>query len=116
MHKLIEYVCDELQELEDKVAQGNNLSSAEVQYMDMLANTKKNLLKAEEMDEGEYSGNDYYNRSHGRRSYARKRNSMGRYSRDNGMMLDELRSMMDSAPDERTRTEFKRFIDKMEQF
>ena len=110
MHKLMEFVCDEMKELEDKVARDHKLSSAEMQYLDTLAHTKKNLLKAEEMDGGEYSGNDY------RRSYARRRDSMGRYSRDNDRMIEELRSMMESAPDERTRSEFRSFIDKMERY
>lgn len=57
MHKLIEYVCDELDELERKVDKGGKLSASEMQYLDTLAHTKKNLLKAEEMSEDmEYSG------------------------------------------------------------
>jgi len=34
---------------------------------------------------------------------------------DAGDMVDQLRDMMDDAPDERTKMEFKRFIQKMEQ-
>ena len=44
-----------------------------------------------------------------------KRDSMGRYSRANDMMIDELRELMDDAPDEQSRMEFERFIQKMEQ-
>jgi hypothetical protein len=44
-----------------------------------------------------------------------RRDSMGRYSSDNRMMVEELRDLMNEAPDERTKTEFKRFIEKMEQ-
>lgn len=128
MHKLMEYVCDELDELERKVGKDGKLSATEVQYLDMLAHTKKNLLKAEEMSEGEYSG---YSRDGGYSregdSYARgrrnaRRDSMGRYSRsynDGYSMADddmvaELRELMRNAPDERTRTEFQRFIQKLE--
>ena len=51
-------------------------------------------------------------------SYARgrqnaRRDSMGRYSRDDGM-IRELRELMEEAPDERTKMEFERFIRKME--
>lgn len=122
MHKLLEYICDELEELEDKVAKEHKLSSAEIQYMDTLAHAKKNLLKGEEMSDG-YSerGNSYESRYYPdesyRRSYARRRDSMGRYSRrysgDDGMM-ESLRDLMEDAPDEKTRSEFQKFISKME--
>lgn len=109
------------------------LSMTEVQYMDTLAHAKKNLLKGEEMmGESEYSGRMVYDnggmyggRSYNDRSYARKRDSMGRYSRSYSRnnpggysrtgMVDELRRLMNDAPDDRTRMEFQSFIDKMEQ-
>lgn len=138
MHKLIEYICDELEELERKADKDGKLSMAEMQYVDMLAHTKKNLLKAEEMSEdmeysGNYMGSSYArggqggnrggNRMGGRNgSYARgrRRDSMGRYSsegysRAGEDMVAELREMMEDAPDDRTRKEFERFIQKMEQ-
>lgn len=127
MHKLIEYVCDELGELEDKVSREHKLSSTEVQYMDTLAHAWKNLQKGEKMSEesDDYSG-DYGRRyvygypddaSYRGRSYGRKRDSMGRFTRrysgDDGM-LDSLRDLMESAPDERTKAEYRKFISKME--
>lgn len=137
MHKLIEYICDELDELERKADKDGKLSMAEVQYMDTLAHAKKNLLKSEEMmGEDEYSmasgrqsrrgmrdGISY--RYEGEGSYARgrgrnaRRDSMGRYSREgysmaNDEMLYELREMMNEVPDEQTKIEFQRFIKKME--
>lgn len=127
MHKLIDYICDELEELERKAGKDGKLSMAEVQYMDTLAHAKKNLLKAEEMSEDGYSGMypRYYGdgRSYDDRSYARgrgrKRDSMGRYSsRGYSMageeMIDELHGLMEKAPDEMTKREFKKFIDKIE--
>lgn len=161
MHKLIEYICDELEELERKADKEGKLSMAEIQYGDMLAHFKKNLLKSEEMmEESEYSmdggsyeggsyarggnrggdnrggqsrrggmsmrgGNSY--RYEGEGSYARgrgrnaKRDAMGRYSSRGGYsmdgdeMIDELRDLMQDAPDEQTRMEFQRFIQKIEQ-
>ena len=78
MHKLMEYVCDELEELERKAEKGGKLSMAEIQYGDTLAHFKKNLLTADAMTgEGEYG----YSNARGRGSNAR-RDSMGRYSRD----------------------------------
>lgn len=136
MHKLMEYICDELSELERKAEKDGKLSMAEIQYMDTLAHTKKNLLKADEMwEDSEYSnamdgrggdGNSY--RYYPRRmSYARgrgrnaRRDAMGRYSREGGYsygaedMVQELRELMQDAPDDRTRQEFERFIQKIEQ-
>lgn len=139
MHKLIEYVCDELKELERKADKEGKLSAAEVQYMDVLAHAKKNLLTGEAMmEESEYSnsdgsyrggsyrggsyrdgsymmdGNDgsYRGRSYAGRMNAR-RDSMGRYSGDDNMVA-ELRELMQDAPDEQTRKEFERFIQKIE--
>lgn len=148
MHKLIEYICDELEELERKADKDGKLSMAEIQYADTLAHMKKNILKADELwEESEYSmdsGNSYARGGRGngggqsRRggnsyrysnegSYARgrgsnaRRDSMGRYSRQGGYsmagdeMLDELRELMQDAPDEQTRMEFQRFIQRIEQ-
>jgi hypothetical protein len=127
MHKLIDYICDELEELERKADKDGKLSMAEIQYMDTLAHAKKNLMKADEMSEDGYSNRGY---SRGRyyvdgsyndgRSYARgrRRDSMGRYSRGYSMandeMVSELRSLMNDAPDEHTRKEFEKFISKIE--
>lgn len=145
MHKLIEYICDELEELERKADKDGKLSMAEIQYADTLAHTKKNLLKADElweeseysMDGGSYEGrgnsyarggqsrNSYRYSNEGGRSYARgrgrnaRRDSMGRYSSEGysmagDEMINELRELMQDAPDEQTRMEFQRFISKIE--
>lgn len=91
MHKLIEFICDELDDLERKAEKGGKLSMTEVQYMDTLAHAKKNLLKSEEMMDSGYSMDGYsrnrysrdggYSEARGRGRNAR-RDSMGRYSRD----------------------------------
>ncbi len=138
MHKLIKYVCDELDELERKADKDGKLSMAETQYMDVLAHARKNLLTGDAMMEAEddgYSGN-YRGRMYptnggsyadgdvrmGGRSYAGRRNakrdSMGRYSsrgysRDDGM-VSELRELMQDAPTEQVRQEFQRLIDSIE--
>ena len=60
MHKLIDYICDELEQLERKVDKGGKLSTQELQYMDTLAHAKKNLLTGDAMmnpDEYSYDGN-----------------------------------------------------------
>ena len=111
MHKLIDYVCDEMDELERKASKDGKLSMAEVQYLDTLAHTKKNLLKAEEMSDG-YSGRYYDGRSYARRRDSRY--SRRGYSMATEDMADELRTLMENAPDEHTKREFRKFIEKIE--
>ena len=122
MHKLLDYVCDELEELEKKADKGK-LSMSEIEYADKLAHLKKNILRSEElMDEG-YSGENY-SRAYsmdGGMSYARgrgsnaNRDSRGRYSSDRGYsrypryrdgyamdddsVIQELRSLMNEVPE-----------------
>ena len=125
MDKLIDHICDELEELEHKADKGK-LSMAEMQYVDMLAHAKKNLLKGDEMMDGESyadgrmpiyyrarDGRDGMSNARDRRRDSRGRYSSGRYAMANDM-VDELRDMMNDAPDERTRMEFQKFITKME--
>ena len=123
MKALVDFICDELDELERKAEKDGKLSMAEMQYVDMLAHAKKNLMKAEEMSEGEYSSDyrdGYSGRGYSRRgsSYARRRDSMGRYSRGYSMatedMVDELKDLMREAQDEHTKREFQKFINKIE--
>lgn len=119
MHKLLEYICSELEDLERKTEKGDSLTMSEVQYMDTLLHAKKNLLKTEEMmdESGEYSrsyGREYRARGRGRNA---RRDSQGRYADrgySNENMADQLRDMMDDAPDDSTRKELQRFIDKIE--
>lgn len=144
MHKLIDYLCDELEELERKAAKEGKLSMQELQYADTMAHLKKNLLKAEEMSEDKYSNRGYSRRGYAMRgsygdgsyadgdsyadsyprdfvrpdgSYARgrgagaKRDAMGRYSRAD--MSDEIMKLMDKAPDEHTKEELRRIMDRL---
>lgn len=128
MHKLISYICDELDELERKADKDGKLSMSEVQYADTLAHLKKNLLKSEELwDESEYSMDDGMRRSNaGMRegSYARGRRMNGRrgganqygsygYSRT-GDVIEDLRGIMQDLPDDNMRQEVHRLIQKME--
>lgn len=131
MHKLYEYICDELKDLEKKAEKGN-LSMQEIQYGDTLAHFKKNLMAADEMMEDEYGEYSmaYYpmtsyaeegrnrggNRMGGRRaSYARRRDAMGRYSRAaNEDTLNDLHEIMAEAKDGSVKSEIKKLIDKLE--
>ncbi len=142
MHKLMEYICKELEEMERKAEKDGSLSMAEIEYIDKLTHIKKSLLSAEEMwEDSEYSNAGSYEGSYRRSyrggnqgggSYARgrgrnaRRDSMGRYSREGGYsremysrdgaeMVEELRELMQDAPDQQTRQEFQRLIQKLEQ-
>lgn len=141
MHKLMEYVCNELEEYERKAGSGK-LSMQDIEYIDKLAHIKKSLLSADEMwEESEYSmaGDGSYarggNRGGGRSnrggsyegsyaSYARgrgrnaRRDSMGRYSREGYSMAeddfkDELQDLMQSAPNEQIRMKLQRMMSEM---
>lgn len=133
IYDLKEQLCKELEEYGEK----GELTAGTLDVVDKLAHTIKNIDKIiekyeeeEGYSEGSYNNGSYNDDSYGRGnrtynirgSYARgrnaKRDSMGRYSRngsyDNGM-VQELRDLMNEAPDERTRREFQSFISKMEQ-
>lgn len=137
MHKLEELkemLCEELEEYgtSDKLDMGG------LEIVDKLAHAIKNIDKIIESesgyserrgsyrgsyDGGSYDGGSYrgsydggsYGRYSTRRGRNARRDSMGRYSRANDMMVDELREMMNDAPDEQSRMEIERLINKMEQ-
>lgn len=119
MHKLIDYICDELETIEKKAEKGN-LSLSEIDYADKLAHLKKNLLRSEELEDEGYSGDNmrYYSGARGRMSP--RRDSRGRYasepyySMDNHELVSELRNLMNESPNEQTKTEFKHFIQRIE--
>ena len=122
MHKLIDYICDELYALEEKIDRQGKLSGGEIEYGDVLAHFGKNLVKLEEHGNS-YRGNSYMGNSYddgnsyrGRRNARRDR--MGRYSGERGYsrsdLADKMRSLMHDAPDDRTRQEIQRMVEKLE--
>ena len=131
IYELKDMLCEELEEYGKK----DKLDVGGLEIVDKLAHTIKNLDKIiETYEEDGYSG-EYYdgsyddgnmNRNMGgtlrryamrRYSGARgdgrgrgrnaKRDSMGRYSRDGKMMAQELRELMEDAPDEKSRWKCK---------
>ena len=138
LHELKEVLMEELEEYGMK-----EMTVGTLDVVDKLTHTIKNLDKIiEKCEEEEYSGMPYGRedggsyarggrsyarggRSYARggnsyddMSYARRRDSRGRYSRgyysrDKELVAD-LRELMEDAPDERTKQEFKRFIAKIE--
>lgn len=137
VYELKEMLCKELEEYGSK----GELSAGTLDIVDKLAHTVKNLDKIIESyeDEGSYYGGEsyddggmYMNRggrsnrsmaSYRGGSYARGRNarrdSRGRYSREgysrNSDIADQLRDLIEDAPDEKTRQEIQKLVMKMEQ-
>lgn len=121
LYELKERLCEELEEYGSK----DNLDVGALDVVDKLAHAIKNIDKIIENYEG-YSGRSYgrdsryeMRRSYNDGSYRRgrgrnaRRDSMGRYANDT--MIDELRDMMEDAPDEKTRRDIERLISSMEQ-
>lgn len=138
-HEELKKICDtlnrELEHANEKISRaGGNITGDDLSYIDRLTHAiksvKTTIAMMEAEDEGESGyympmyGRSYGDRSYGMRdgnSYARRRDSMGRFtSRRGGMsyddgMVEELRDLMDRAPDEPTRREFQKLITKLEQ-
>lgn len=130
VYDLKEMLCKELEEYGKK----GELSAGTLDIVDKLAHTIKNLDKIiETYEEDEYSnyggsydnGGGMYNRgSYRDGSYARgrgrnaRRDSMGRYSSNGysrtGDMVEQLRNLMNDAPDDRTRQEIQNLVSRME--
>ncbi|SCW26683.1 hypothetical protein SAMN05660484_00040 [Eubacterium ruminantium] len=126
LYELKDNLCEELKKYGKK-----ELSAGSLDVVDKLSHTIKNLDKIiEKYDEDGYSNAVRYNRAnytranYGGMSNARdgrgnsRRENRGRYS-NNGYSYDEemvskLYEIMEDAPDDKTRAEFHRFIQKIE--
>ena len=133
LHELCETLMREIEDANEKVRMGGGkLSAGDIDYVDKLTHAVKSIKTTIAMMEAGdgYSGympRYMYNDGRGYeggRSYARgrrKRDSMGRYSRNDGYsyadgmgeLLDEMRGMMADMPADKQR-EVRMFIDKME--
>ena len=135
LYELKEKLCRELKKYSTE-----EVTTSSLEVIDKLSHAVKNIDKIiekyEEEEGGSYGYNSYepnYRMSNNRgnrgsynNSYARgrgrnaKRDSMGRYSANdgysrNGDIASELRELMMDAPDEQTRMEYQRVINKLEQ-
>jgi hypothetical protein len=142
MHELMELkekLCKELEEYGTK-----ELSAGTLDVVDKLSHAIKNLDKIIENYDEEYSGDMRYDMngrmmrggvayaqdgrgSYRGGSYARgrgtnaRRDSMGRYSSERGYsrdaadLADQLRDLMEDAPDETIRKDMERLLRKVEQ-
>ena len=131
IYKLEEMLCDEL----DQLGQKEELTAGALETADKLAHSLKNVQKIIEYYEtmgDDYSnaqggnrggnmGNSYrysYRDSRGRGSYARKRDSRGRYSRNYSRagedMVQELHELMNEAPNDNIRRSIEELIKEVE--
>ena len=129
MHELKDKLCDEL----DEIARKGELGAGDLEIVHKLTDTIKNLDKIEMLEDGggysqagdwEIEGRAY-NRGN---SYARrKRDSMGRYSRDGRMMrggysrhdakeamMDQMEDLMAQAGSEKEREAIRRCMNQLE--
>lgn len=114
MHELYDLRDMLCKELEEYGAKGE-MSTGTLDVVDKLAHAVKNLDKIIEKQDGGYSGR-YYDGPY-RGSYrGRRRDGMGRYSSgySRAGLADELREMMKDAPDDQTRQEIQRLVDRLE--
>lgn len=121
LERLCETVADEINASNEKIhAAGGKLSSGDVEYLDKLTHMLKSIKTTKAMieAEGDY-GNSYMNN----RGQSTRRNNRGRYSRDDGMyygrsydvdMINELRELMNDAPNGQIRQKFQQFISEIE--
>ena len=116
MHDLKDLLCAELEDYAEKGKKSGKMSMGDLDSIHKLTDTVKNILKIDMLDgetgysedgaymgEGRIYGTSYddgmrrgvgYSYARGRGRYA-KRDSMGRYSRDDGYMRRDGRSMRD---------------------
>jgi hypothetical protein len=129
--KDLENLCGVLSDQLSDVARKakNGMSTGDLDTIEKLTHSLasvKKIMRIMEEDDG-YSGRGYSMGYHDGGlarggSYARgrgqRRDSMGRYSGEYGYsrndLADKMRELMESAPDDRTRQEMQRMVDKLE--
>ena len=130
MHDLKDKLCKELEE----IARKPEMSAGDLEAVHKLTDTIKNLDKIEMLEDGGYSRDGDWEME-GRGSYergssyrGRKRDSMGRYSRDGrygpttrmysraeakDQLMDQISDLMDNASDQE-RTILRRAMEQLE--
>ena len=129
MYELKEKLCDELEE----IAKKGELGAGDLEIVHKLTDTIKNLDKIEMLEDSGYSqagdwemeGRGSYNRGSSYRG--RKRDSMGRYSRDGRggrggysrhdakeAMMEQMEMLMEQAGSEREREAIRRCMGQLE--
>lgn len=118
--KIKEMLCEEL----ETIAKKGELTAGSLDTVDKLTHAIKSLetiMAMNEYSEDGYSSRGSYDGNMNSNSYARygnvRRDSMGRYSRDeaNDEIINRLHEVMNDAPNEQTKQEIRKLINKMEQ-
>lgn len=133
MDEIFDYICEEIEELEQKVQKDGKLSMAEIEYLDKLEHIKKDKLTSEAMmnsgysNDGDWDGNNGNMSGRGRSynyGYSGRRDSTGRYMSNRGgrrYSRDEAKSeisrhlekAMDAAGSEKEREVLQRAMDQL---
>ena len=147
MHDLKDLLCSELEDYAEKGKKSGKMSTADIEVIDTVLNSVKNIYKIDKykeevegysedghyMGEGRIYGTSYESgySERGGSSYARgrgryaKRDSMGRYSRDDGMryrggysrddaksyMIEQIEEMMEEAEKPAEKEALRRCMD-----
>ena len=125
LEEMCETTANEIKAANQKIrSAGGKVSPSDMDYLDKLAHLRKSIKTTMAMMDAEGGSGAYMDN---RSSYARRRDSMGRFTRSSGYdrsyadhsydpgMMAELRELMDEAPDEMTRQKFQKFIKELEQ-
>ena len=128
MHELKEKLCEELEE----IARKPEMSAGDLEAAHKLTDTIKNIDKIEMLEEddgysraGNWEADMRGTYARGSSYRSRKRDSMGRYSRDGRMggysrhdakeaMMEQAREMMEDATNEREREIIRRAMSQLE--
>jgi len=136
MEMACELLHEQISDLIRKI-KNNGMSTGDLEKLDKLTHSLKSVkgtMQMEQADEEGYSGRYPYwmggayadgnGSSMNTGSYARgrgrnaRRDSMGRYSGEYGYsrndLADKMRELMADAPDDRTRQEIQRMVEKLE--
>lgn len=117
LEELCETLSEELHSANSKLRNGK-MNSGDLEYIDKLTHALKSVTILKEMKGGSQRSYDdgSYRSYEERRSYegnsmrGRRRDSMGRYSRDNEELMNDLQMLADKAPDPQTKAEIQKFM------
>lgn len=126
MHKLEDLKYQLMEQLE--MYADKKLTADSLKTIDTITHTLKNLCKIMDAEEysnasynsyrgGSYRGGSYRGGSYA--DYSEKRDSMGRYSREDGYsrndaIVNEIAQMANNTPDERTRRQLQELAKRIE--
>ena len=101
MNVILDYICDEIDEIEQKIQKEGKLSMSEIEYLDKLEHIKKDRLTSEAMMDGGYSNDGSYDGYNGNGGGMTGGNYMrGNSGRRGGRMPYGRRYSRDEAKDE----------------